>query len=343
MLLAIDKNLNCLVLAVTLFLPLSGCLAGVVQAKPAHLAPKATPAKGVDQGGVSAVVNDPAQMVAPYSLSIVRTTNSEIKSQQLNNLLALAIQKGEPEPYLVLAKSRVYCFNRDYQGGLRLAQKANVMRPGDAIFLIGLGRAYACLEQEDEARRCYRQALNSKTLSAYSAEMLSNCFVELDDLEDAYEVGIKGLKFKGASGSLRYRTAEVAKNLARFNEAEVLIKEVFKSGINTIEIWNLYSEIQRGLKNWKEVIIACDKVLGFKQPFSRKKTVDAQAHKAEAYQQMGDYKTAVKEWTKIIDRMPLNQIYRRNRALCYNKLGDKASETADLDAMKKFNQSLSAD
>jgi hypothetical protein len=58
---------------------------------------------------------------------------------------------------------------------------------------------------------------------------------------------------------------------------------------------------------------------------------------------MGDYKTAVKEWTIIINRLPLNQTYRRNRAQCYNKLGDKAAEAADLAAMKKFDQSLITD
>lgn len=335
----IVKRLTCLTLAATLFLQVSGS----VQAKPANLAPAAATSKGVDQSGIIAVVNDPAQRVAPYSLAIIRTSNSEIKGPQLDSLLSRATQKGEPEPFIVLANSRVLCFNRDFKGGLRLAQKANTMRPGDAIFLTGLGRAYADLDQEDEALRCYRQALNSKTLSAFSAEMLANCFIELDDLEDAYEAGIKGLKLKEPTSSLRYRTADVAKNLARFKEAEVLIKEVFKSGTNSIEIWSLYSEIERGLKNWKEVIVACDKVLAFKQPPGRKKMVDAQAHKADAYQQMGDYKMAVKEWTVIIDRMPLNRLYRRNRALCYGKLGNKAAEAADLAAMKKFDQSLITD
>ncbi|MDQ5964805.1 MAG: Tetratricopeptide repeat protein [Cyanobacteriota bacterium erpe_2018_sw_39hr_WHONDRS-SW48-000098_B_bin.30] len=343
MLLAKDKRLTHLALVSTLFLPLSVHLAGGAQAKPANPAPNAPASKGVDQTGVPIVINDPAQRVAPYSLAIIRSSNSEIKGPQLDSWLTRATQKGEPEPYLVLAKSRVLCFNRDFKGGLRLAQKANTMRPGDAIFLIGLGRAYATLDQEDEALRCYRQALNSKTLSAFSAEMLSNCFIELDALENAYEAGTKGLKLKDPSSSLRYRTADVAKNLGRFKEAEVLINEVFKGGTNSIEIWNLYSEIERGLKNWKEVIVACDKVLAFKQPLGRKKMIEAQAHKADAYQQMGDYKTAVKEWTIIINRLPLNQTYRRNRAQCYNKLGDKAAEAADLAAMKKFDQSLITD
>lgn len=299
-------------------------------------------AKPVPQTSAPAIV-DEAQKIAPYCLNIVTSTNSSASAKQLEHWLALARQNNEPEPYIELATSRILSVNRDFKNGLKLAQRANTKKPGDALFLIGLGRAYAALDQQEEAERCYRQALNSKTLSALSAEVLCNCFIEFDDLEDAFEAGTKGLKLKGASNSLRHRLAEVAKNLGKFKEAEILIKETHKNGSDYIEYWNLYSEIERGLKNWKEVIVACDKVLSFKQPPGRKKMIEAQAHKADAYQQLGDYKRAAQEWTIIIARLPLNQSYRRNRALCYEKLGDKAAAAADLAAIKKFEKSLSDD
>lgn len=256
------------------------------------------------------------------------------------DLLAKARNEGESKAFILMAQSCLQIGQKSYNTGFDLAKQALALAPGEAMIQAQMGWAYMFKEDDKRAREWFLKAATNAKADFSTLGSLSAGFKELDDLDGRLVVATSMVKkYPQYMASVHDMTMALV-DLRRFREAEPYAKKALAMNPNTREACFGMCEVDRGLSRWRESIKDCDAVTACGFSAQSRKSVVVLRYKAEAYENLHEWKNAIAAWTVAIDKTPDTRQYFVHRGDCYKKLGDIKRAQADYDKAKELDSGL---
>lgn len=274
------------------------------------------------------------------SLMVLQGTAKGKAFNEAEKYLAQARSAGEDAGYIKMAESSLSVSRRQFSLAEKQALQALSLDPHNSRFLAQMGRVQLMLDKDEEAKKNFLAAIHSRNPNSDACLVALSGFEEGDCLEEAYEAGKIMIKANPSLSNAYYRTARIVRSLGKFEEGRNLMVKAIKIDPERKEYWYTMAELELGLKNWKGALAASDKVLQLSGKNDCREAIFVLPIKAKAYEGLGDYAGAVKQWSLALEKVPDTRPVLVRRAACYAKLGDKSAEKRDLAKVKIVDQGL---
>ncbi|HMW92206.1 MAG TPA: hypothetical protein PLC15_24745 [Candidatus Obscuribacter sp.] len=274
------------------------------------------------------------------SLMVLQGTAKGKAFNEAEKYLAQARSAGEDAGYIKMAESSLSISRRQFTLAEKQALQALSLDPHNSRFLAQMGRVQLMLDREEEAKKYFLAAIHCRNPNSDACLVALSGFESGDCLEEAYEAGKVMIKANPSPAGAYYRTARIARSLGKFEEGKELMVKAIHIDPARKEHWYTLAEMELGLKNWKGALAASDKVLQLSGKNDCREAIFVLPIKAKAYEGLGDYAGAVKQWSLALEKVPDTRPVLVRRAACYAKLGDKSAEKRDLAKVKIVDQGL---
>jgi tetratricopeptide (TPR) repeat protein len=242
------------------------------------------------------------------------------REKKFNEALGIFLELLEECPqdtYLLANLGHLYFLMKDYESALKMLERACNIKPQGEFVLKLKADVLLKLNRAEEAEYVLQKILDKK-FDLEIVKQLVKCYIQQSKFHDALQLITRAMNIIDYDRDLELMHGEILSQLNMYQEAEECFKRIISHNPEDNFAYLRLVMIKLKCKSNQEVINELKNILTIP---SKRNNAYLHGLLAEAYQRMGMYKDALKEYKEALKLNPDNIFIRKHLGFCYSKLG----------------------